>query len=85
MKLVIHPAVDETRLAKIREAAGEMAVANCPESEDALREMPEAERVLRQDHAGAAGRVDQVALGAVADGEFGSTTFLTSWWSTRAS
>ena len=43
MKLVIQPAVDDARLAKIREAAGEMAVVNCPETEDALREMPEAD------------------------------------------
>jgi phosphoglycerate dehydrogenase-like enzyme len=43
MKLVIYPNVDAERLARIREAAGAMAVVNCADEEKALDEMPEAD------------------------------------------
>lgn len=43
MKLVIHPPVDEERLARIREAAGRMQVVNCADQVEALREMPDAD------------------------------------------
>ncbi len=46
MKLVIHPPVDEDRLAKIQEAAGEMGVVNCADEAAALAEMPEADAFL---------------------------------------
>jgi phosphoglycerate dehydrogenase-like enzyme len=39
MKLLIHPPVEEPRLTRIREAAGEMAVVNAGSAEEALREM----------------------------------------------
>ncbi len=42
-KLVIYPNVDAQRLERIREAAGEMAVANCADEEKALDEMPHAD------------------------------------------
>ena len=43
MKLVIHPAIDAERLARVREAAGDMLVANCDSSEQATREIAEAD------------------------------------------
>jgi phosphoglycerate dehydrogenase-like enzyme len=43
MKLVIYPAVDDERLAKIRAAAGPMSVVNAPDEARALAEMPEAD------------------------------------------
>jgi phosphoglycerate dehydrogenase-like enzyme len=43
MKLVIHPPIDEQRLARIREAAGGMQVVNCADEDEALREMPDAD------------------------------------------
>ena len=42
MKLVIHPAVDDVRLERIREAAGEMAVVNAVDSETAAAEIIDA-------------------------------------------
>jgi phosphoglycerate dehydrogenase-like enzyme len=41
-KLVLHPAVDEARLEKIRQAAGEMAVVNAQSDEQALAEIVDA-------------------------------------------
>ena len=43
MKLVIHPPVEAERLAKIRQAAGEMAVVNAADEGEALREIVEAD------------------------------------------
>ena len=43
MKLVIHPPIDEERLAKIVEAAGPMTVANAADAAGALREIADAE------------------------------------------
>ena len=43
MKLVIHPPIDEERLAKIVEAAGPMAVANPADKAEALHEIVDAE------------------------------------------
>ncbi len=43
MKLVIHPPIDEERLAKIVEAAGPMTVANAADDAGALREIADAE------------------------------------------
>ena len=43
MKLVIHPPLDEERLAKIVEAAGPMTVANAADDAEALREIVDAE------------------------------------------
>ena len=43
MKLVIHPAVEAERLAKITEAAGPMAVANTQTPEEALEEITDAD------------------------------------------
>ena len=43
MKLVIHPPIDEERLAKIVEAAGPMTVANAADDAEALREIVDAE------------------------------------------
>ncbi len=43
MKLVIHPLVDQERLAKIVEAAGPMTVANPADAAEALREIVDAE------------------------------------------
>jgi len=43
MKLLIHPAVEEARLTLIREAAGSMQVVNVAASEDALREIADAD------------------------------------------
>jgi phosphoglycerate dehydrogenase-like enzyme len=43
MKLVIHPAVEPERLARIRTAAGDMTVHNAAEENDALAQMPEAD------------------------------------------
>jgi phosphoglycerate dehydrogenase-like enzyme len=43
MKLVIHPPVEPQRLARIREAAGSMAVVNAASEADALAAMPEAD------------------------------------------
>jgi len=39
VKLVIHPAIDEERLHKVREAAGTMRVVNCEDYEVALTEV----------------------------------------------
>lgn len=39
MKLVIHPAVDDARLSRIREAAGSMQVVNAADAESAAREI----------------------------------------------
>jgi phosphoglycerate dehydrogenase-like enzyme len=41
-KLVLHPAVDEARLEKIRQAAGEMSVVNAVSDEQALAEIADA-------------------------------------------
>lgn len=46
MKLVIYPAVDVDRLAKIKEAAGEMPVANTDDEEAAIREIVDADAFL---------------------------------------
>ncbi len=43
MKLLIHPAVEEARLTKIREAAGSMQVVNASTPEDAVREIADAD------------------------------------------
>ena len=43
MKLLIHPAVETDRLRKIQEAAGEMTVANVAASQDARREIIDAD------------------------------------------
>jgi len=43
MKLVIHPPVEDARLARIREAAGPMAVANAKDEAEAIREIAEAD------------------------------------------
>ncbi len=43
MKLVLHPAVEPERLAKICEAAGSMTVVNAHEEAEALHEMPDAD------------------------------------------
>ena len=43
MKLVVHPPIDEERLAKIVEAAGPMTVANPADASEALREIVDAE------------------------------------------
>ena len=43
MKLVIHPPVDDQRLAKIRQAAGDMTVANCAEPPQAQTEIADAD------------------------------------------
>ena len=43
MKLVIHPPIDEERLAMIVEAAGPMTVANAADDTEALREIVDAE------------------------------------------
>jgi phosphoglycerate dehydrogenase-like enzyme len=43
MKLVIHPPVEEDRLARIVEAAGAMAVVNAQSESEALAAMPEAD------------------------------------------
>jgi phosphoglycerate dehydrogenase-like enzyme len=43
MKLVIHPPVEAPRLAKIREAAGAMAVVNAPDEAAAVREIADAD------------------------------------------
>lgn len=43
MKMVLFPPVDEERLAKIREAAGEMIVVNAQSDSEAQREVAEAE------------------------------------------
>src|SRR5215831_14397741 len=43
MKLVIHPPVEAARLAKIREAAGSMAVANAADEAAAVREIADAD------------------------------------------
>jgi phosphoglycerate dehydrogenase-like enzyme len=43
MKLVIYPAVDEERLEKIREAAGEMTVVNAAEQDQAVAAMKDAD------------------------------------------
>ena len=43
MKLVIHPAVDDARLAKIHSAAGAMAVINARDEAEALREIATAD------------------------------------------
>ncbi len=39
MQLVIHPAVEESRLLKIQQAAGSMQVVNAADTETALREI----------------------------------------------
>jgi phosphoglycerate dehydrogenase-like enzyme len=43
MKLVIHPPVDPARLARIREAAGEMTVVDAPDDAAALQEIADAD------------------------------------------
>lgn len=43
MKLLIHPAVEDARLTKIRDAAGSMQVVNAATPEDALREITDAD------------------------------------------
>jgi phosphoglycerate dehydrogenase-like enzyme len=43
MKLLIHPPVDETRLAKIVEAAGEMEVVNAQSDNEALGHIPDSD------------------------------------------
>ena len=43
MKLVMHPPVDEARLATIRQAAGAMEVINAEDASQALAAMPEAD------------------------------------------
>ena len=43
MKLVIHPPVEADRLAKIREAAGEMQVVNTASEAEAIAAMPDAD------------------------------------------
>jgi phosphoglycerate dehydrogenase-like enzyme len=43
MKLVLHPPVEPERLARVREAAGGMAVVNAADEADALKEMPDAD------------------------------------------
>jgi phosphoglycerate dehydrogenase-like enzyme len=43
MQLVIYPAVEDTRLAKIREAAGDMRVVNASDKRQALEAMPDAD------------------------------------------
>jgi phosphoglycerate dehydrogenase-like enzyme len=43
MKLVIHPAIDESRLEKVRHAAGEMAVVNCATRQQAIAEIRDAD------------------------------------------
>ena len=46
MKIVIHPAVEDARLAKIREAAGTAAVVNAAGDEDALASIQDADGFL---------------------------------------
>lgn len=43
MKLVIHPAVEAERLARLVEAAGPMTVVNARDEAEALRQLPEAD------------------------------------------
>ena len=43
MKLLVHPAVEDFRLTKIREAAGTMQVVNVTAPEDAVREIADAD------------------------------------------
>lgn len=43
MKLVIHPPVEEARLAKVKTAAGNMAIVNAADEGEALREIVEAD------------------------------------------
>ncbi len=43
MKLLIHPSVDDERLAKIKTAAGNMAVVNAVDAEEAMREIVDAD------------------------------------------
>ena len=46
MKIVIHPPVDDARLAAIREAAGSVRVVNAPDEGAALAEIPDADAFL---------------------------------------
>jgi len=43
MSLVIHPAIDDERLSKVRDAAGAMQVINCADLDSALAAMPTAD------------------------------------------
>ncbi len=72
MKLVIHPPVEDERLAKITAAAGSMAVINALDAAEAAARDRRCRRVLRQAYAGTAGRQPTVALGAIADGQPGA-------------
>src|SRR5262249_26268248 len=61
LKLVIHPAVDETRLAAIKAAAGDaMKVVNAPDADAALAEIKDTDAFfgkLTPELLGAAGRL----------------------------
>ncbi len=46
MKIVIHPPVDDARLAKVREAAGSAAVVNAADEGRARAEVPDADALL---------------------------------------
>lgn len=59
MKLLIHPAVDETRLQKIANAAGEMEVVNVTDVEKALEEIVDADAFF--------GKITPVLLAAAND------------------
>ena len=69
MKLVLHPPVEPERLARITETADPMTVVNAADEAEALRPDARRRRLLRQDHAAAAGRGAAAALGAGADGQ----------------
>lgn len=46
MKLLIYPAIDEQRLAKVEQAAGEMAVVNVADEVSAVREIADADALF---------------------------------------
>ena len=67
MKLVIYPAVDETRLAAITTAAGGMTIVNAPDEASAVSALVNAEAFFWKTHSADVGYGAKSRMGAMSD------------------